>query len=265
VGESLPISAVMITRDAEETIEAALRSLAPFSEVIVYDSGSQDRTLDLARRFPNVAIHRGEFLGFGRTKNHAAALATHDWVLSIDSDEQVSVELLQSIRAADISDSHIGYEVLRRNFFMGKAIKHAGWGDDWLLRLFNRRHAAFTDVPVHENVRFNATGHIRRLSGFLDHDAARDLGNFLVKVNRYSELRRAGKRRILRPFAIILRAVWAFWRTYLLQLGVLEGWRGLVIAWSNANGVFFKYMKAYADAAVVDERASESGELARKS
>jgi glycosyltransferase involved in cell wall biosynthesis len=252
----------MITRDAEATIEAALASLAGFPEVIVYDNGSTDRTLEIARRFGNVKVHQGGFLGFGPTKNHAASLATHDWILSIDSDEAVTPELLAAIRTASLSDAAVGYEVLRRNFFLGKAVTRAGWGNDWLLRLYNRNTAAFTDAPVHEKLRLNVPGPLRRLDGFLDHDAARDIGGFLVKVNRYSELRRAEGRHVLHPAGIFLRAVWAFWRTYLLQLGFLDGWRGLVIAWSNANGVFFKYMKVYADCAVAAER--ESDQVARE-
>lgn len=254
----------MITRDAEATIEAALASLAGFPEVIVYDNGSVDRTLEIAGRFPNVHIHRGSFAGFGPTKNRAAGLARHDWIFSIDSDEQVSAELMADIRAANLADGGVGYEVLRRNFFMGKPVTRAGWGGDWLFRLYDRRAAGFTDALVHENLRFLDSGRTRRLSGTLNHQAARDLGGFLVKVNRYSELRRAEGRRVLPPAAIFLRAVWAFWRTYLVQLGFMEGWRGLVIAWSNANGVFFKYMKVYADHAVMAEdktvRAAEERE-----
>lgn len=252
--DSLPISAVMITRDAEATIEPALRSLAGFPEVIVYDNGSTDRTLEIARRFANVAIRQGAFLGFGPTKNHAASLASYDWIFSIDSDERVSPELMASIRTADLSAPIAGYEVLRRNFFMGRAVSHGGWGGDWLLRLYHRGQAAFTDALVHEKVRIEGQGGTGRLNGCLEHEAAGDLGSFLVKVNRYSELRRSESRAILPAPVIFLRAVWAFWRTYLLRLGFLDGWRGLVIAWSNANGVFFKYMKVYADHAVARER-----------
>lgn len=245
----------MITRDAEATIGASLASLAAFAEVIVYDNGSSDRTLEIARQFANVVVKQGEFRGFGPTKNHAASLAAHDWIFSIDADERVTPELMAAVRAADRSDAEVGYEVQRQNFFMGRRVTRAGWGNDWLLRLYNRQTAAFTDTPVHENLRLNVPGRLLRLDGNLDHEAARDVGSFLVKVNRYSELRRAEGRRVLPPAAIFLRAVWAFWRAYLLQRGFMEGWRGLVIAWSNANGVFFKYMKAYADRAVAVEQA----------
>jgi glycosyltransferase involved in cell wall biosynthesis len=246
----------MITRDAEATLEAALASLIGFPEVIVYDNGSTDRTLEIAAQFPNVTIHRGDFVGFGPTKNRAAGLARHDWIFSIDSDEQVSAALMAGICTANLADRGVGYEVLRQNYFMGKPVARAGWGNDWLFRLYDRRTASFTDALVHENLRFHGAGRTERLNGTLDHHAARDVGGFLVKVNRYSELRRQERRRAPPPAAIFLRAVWAFWRTYLLQLGFLEGWRGLVIAWSNANGVFFKYMKAYADRAVAEEQES---------
>ena len=250
-----PVSAVIIVRDAEATLADCLASLAFCAEVVVFDNGSADRTAAIARGFPNVSLYAGEFRGFGPTKNHAASLARHDWILSVDADEAVSPELAASLRAVDLADAGVVYAVWRHNYFMGRRVRHSGWGRDWLPRLYHRGRARLTDAAVHENLAWDTGVRVQRLSGALRHAAVRELGEFLVKVNRYSELRRRTRPVAIPAAVIVLRAAWAFWRTLLLQGGWRDGWRGLVIAWSNANGVFFKYMKPYADRAV----AAESG------
>ncbi|GIK35285.1 MAG: beta 1,4 glucosyltransferase [Gammaproteobacteria bacterium] len=251
-----PISAVIIARDAASSIAATLDSLAAFAEVLLYDNGSTDGTLAIARGYPNVVIHCGEFHGFGPTKRLAASLAAHDWILAIDADEAVSAELCASIFAAALDDERTVYSVQRVNHFMGRAVRHSGWDDDWLLRLFNRRATGYDDALVHEKVRPVAGGNTVRLSGPLHHQAVTGVGDFLVKVNRYSELRRGQPPRSRSSAAILLRAAWAFFRTLVLRRGFLDGWRGVVIAVSDANGVFFKLMKPYADERVRRERDS---------
>lgn len=248
-----PISAVIIVRDAARSIAGTLTSLAAFPEVVLYDNGSTDKTLDIAREFPNVVIHTGGFHGFGPTKQLAASLATHDWILALDADEVVSEELRASIFAATLDDGRTTYAVRRVNHFMGRAVRHSGWDDDWLLRLFNRRHTGYDDARVHEKVRPVPGGTTVRLRGPLHHQAVAELGDFLVKVNRYSEIRRGDAPRSRSAAAIVLRAAWAFFRTLVLRRGFLDGWRGVVIAVSDANGVFFKLMKPYADERVRHE------------
>ena len=245
--DSLPISAVIIVRDAEQTIGKTLESLRWFDEVIVYDNGSTDRTLEIIGSFPNVSLHEGEFLGFGPTKNHAAGLARHDWVLLVDSDESVSDELFTSIAAAALSDSKTAYSVLRANYFRGKHVRHSGWGADWLVRLYHRGGTQVSDISVHEVVLPPSGGRVVRLRGELSHDAVRELSEFLVKIDRYSEIRRNGDWSIRSPAMAFLSSFWAFVRSYILKLGFLDGWRGLEIAVCDANGVFFKYMKPYVD------------------
>jgi glycosyltransferase involved in cell wall biosynthesis len=252
-GAAWPASAVLIVRDAEATLAECLASLAFCAEVVVYDNGSTDRTAEIARRFANVRLHSGEFTGFGPTKNRAAALATYDWILSIDADEAVTPELGGSLRAADLSDPAVVYSVWRHNYLLGRRVRHSGWGRDWLPRVYHRTRARLTDAAVHENLTFDPGVRVVPLAGPLRHAAVRDLGELLVKVNRYSELRRRTRPVVMPAPMILLRAIWAFFRTLVLQAGFLDGWRGLVIAWSNANGVFFKYMKPYADAAVRGE------------
>jgi glycosyltransferase involved in cell wall biosynthesis len=243
----VPISAVIITRDAAETLPATLRSLSWLPEVVVYDNGSSDATCEVAAQFPNVRLVRGQFSGFGPTKNVAAGCASNDWVLSIDSDEAVTPQLRASLLAAHLADGGTVYTVRRRNFMLGRPVRHSGWGNDWLPRLYDRRVTGYNDAVVHERVLVPAGGRAVPLGGELDHDAVRRLGDFLVKIDRYTESRR-GRPAPLRSVTLIaLRSFWAFFRTWIIRAGVLDGWRGFVIACCEGAGVFFKYMKPYAD------------------
>ena len=132
------ISAVVITKNAAETIKVTLDSLAVFKEIIVFDSGSTDETLDIAKIYNNVLLCRGKFLGFGPTKNHAINLATNNWIFSIDSDESLSNELSLHLADIDLQSKLVG-EIQRKNYFMGREIRTAGWGRDKIIRLFNRK------------------------------------------------------------------------------------------------------------------------------
>jgi glycosyltransferase involved in cell wall biosynthesis len=241
------ISAIMITRDAAATLAESLDSLAAFAEVVVFDNGSTDDTVEIAQRYRNVRVAQGEFTGFGPTKNQAAALAANDWVFVLDSDEIVSAALAESLGTVRLDDPACLYFVERHNYFMGRRVRHSGWGRDWLPRLYHRARHKHDDALVHEKVLPGPGSRRERLAGPLRHLAVRELGQFLRKVDRYSDLRSREDRRVHGPFVTFLRAGWAFFRTYVLRLGFLDGWRGLVIAWSNANGVFFKYMKPYAE------------------
>lgn len=238
------ISAVIITRNAAPTLAATLDALQALPEVVIYDNGSTDDTPDIAQRYWNTRVVEGTFEGFGPTRNQAAEYAAHDWIFSIDADERPDTALMGSLDAANLDDPGRVYAVHRENWMMGRPVRVGGWGGDWLVRLYHRRRAGFTDAAVHESVVADGL-RVERLDGLLIHRAVEDLGDFLDKVRRYSALRAPGIRPV-HPALIVPRAAWAFLRSYLVQLGCLAGWRGLAIAWSNANGVFYKYLRAWA-------------------
>jgi glycosyltransferase involved in cell wall biosynthesis len=248
------ISAVLITRNAAETIERTLTTLREFPEVIIYDNGSVDDTVAICRRFANAKVVSGEFFGFGRTKNHAVSLARSDWVLSIDADEYLSRELLGELRALELADPTVAYALERHNLFLGKDVRRGGLGGNWLVRLFNRRHCRFTDVLVHERVVVPEGCSTARLRGPLWHQACTDIDQMLQKISRYSELNRRDGRKARGPVNILVRSFWAFFKSYVLKRGFLEGWRGVAIAEADAMGTFFKHMKRYADKAVTTEK-----------
>lgn len=241
------VSAVIIVKNGASTITATLDSLTQFEEVILYDNGSDDATLDIALRYPNVRIHQGNFVGFGRTKQNAVNTASNDWVFSLDADEMVSPELADYLSCWDPNQNpNLAIKVRRDNFLMGKWVKYAGWGGDWLVRLFNRQCHNFNDNDVHESVALNEQTMLKKISAPISHNAVQELGQFLVKVDRYTEISRSSAK-TYPPSIIMLKTLWRFLESYVIRGGFLAGWRGLAIAWSNANGVFYKYMKVYAD------------------
>lgn len=242
------VSVVIIVKNAEATLRATLDSLKAFREVILYDNGSEDGTLAIAADYPNTVLVNGSFTGFGPTKQAAVACASNDWVLSLDADEMVSPALAEFLSNwnPELENSKQAIQVLRENYLMGKCVRRAGWGNDWLVRLFDRRVHNFNDNAVHESVALHGDSIVKKIPHPISHDAVQELGQFLRKVDRYSELNRAKGKTYPLP-VILLKVVWRFVASYFLKGGILEGWRGLAISWSNANGAFYKYMKAYAD------------------
>jgi glycosyltransferase involved in cell wall biosynthesis len=241
------IAATIITKDAESTLAKTLESLRDLPEVVVYDNGSTDGTVALAREFENVTVHEGPFFGFGKTFNHAMDLATRDWVLVIDADEVVTPELMASMAKADLSDPDRGYVVHRHNYFLGKYVRWGGFGNDFLIRLCHRKEFRHTEEDVHPRIYGREGSRTERIDGPLLHDSVRDLTEYVGRVNSYTELRRRGATRSKPVPVIVLRAMVAFFRSYFLQLGILAGWRGVIISFVWTEQTFWKYMKVYAD------------------
>ncbi|MEM6809246.1 MAG: glycosyltransferase family 2 protein [Pseudomonadota bacterium] len=244
---TVPVSAVIIAANAAETIDACLDSLSRLDEVVVYLNGSNDDTAARCAQYTRVRVHEGPFLGFGPTKQAAVDLARNDWVFSIDSDEQATPELVDAIAALAAGPATTTGDVVRYNRFCGKHVTRGGWGNDRLLRVFHRGHARFNDKPVHEKVEPDTGVDTVLLDGVLWHDAVLRLDQFLKKASTYSEIAAEAKRdrKAPHPFVAFLRSQFAFFRSYVLQLGFLAGWRGLVIAFGRMTGTFFRYAKRY--------------------
>ena len=238
------ISAVIITKNAVDTIRTTLESLKDFKEIVVFDSGSIDGTVDLIKNYDNVSLYSGDFLGFGETKNHAISLASNDWILSLDADEIVSKELILHLNEVDLQSNLVG-EVQRKNFFMGKEMTTCGWGRDIVIRFFNRKDFCFSNQKVHEKVEVSKSTKKILLKGFLTHLSINNLSQTLQKANLYSELYAKENNTSYPILIIILKSFYAFFRSYFLQRGFLAGWRGFVLSVSNSIGVFYKYIKIY--------------------
>ena len=240
------LSAVIITKNAATQIGACLASLAFADELLVVDSGSTDGTVDIARA-AGARVLQAEWLGFGRQKQFAVTHAAHDWVLCLDADERVSDALRASIVSELSAPRATAYDMARCNRFMGHWLRHGEGYPDWSLRLFDRRHARWSDDPVHEKVLANARP--ARLSGDLLHDSAETLDRYLDKQNRYTTLqaeamRAAGKHASL--VRLVLSPLARFIKFYVIRLGFLDGQAGLVHIAIGCMNSFNKYAKLLA-------------------
>jgi glycosyltransferase involved in cell wall biosynthesis len=235
----------VITRNEEANIGPCLDGLAFCDERIVVDCGSTDRTAALAtERGARVVTH--EWRGFGAQKNFALSLAQGDWVLSIDADERVSPALAREIERAIADGNADGYEIPRLSSFVGRAMRHSGWFPDYVLRLFRRGEARFSDDLVHERV--ICDGPVGRLAEQLTHDSVVRLEQAISRIDRYSTagavMLVASGRRV--SFAQgITHGLWSFFRAYVLRLGFLDGREGFLLAVANAEGTYYRYMKAW--------------------
>lgn len=238
------ISATILTRNSERRLDEVLTALAWCDEIVVLDDHSTDRTATIARRHPHVLFHPRprHARSFGLAHRHAVSLAAHDWILSIDSDEVVSPELATEIQRLDL-DPASAYQIPFGNFYGGRRITTCGWAPDRHLRLFCRQTTNFCTSAVHEGVMHH---HLRivRLRHEIRHYSYANAGDFLTKMGNYSRLyaeQHAGRKPSSMPRAIA-RAAWAFFRSFILQRGCLQGADGLLISAYQAQSVFWKYV-----------------------
>lgn len=241
------ISATVITFNEEANVAAALESLAWADEIIVVDSESKDRTVEIARRFTDRVFIR-EWPGYSAQKNFAAEQASFDWIFSLDADERVSEALAKELqdlkRGPDPACS--AFEMPRLAFYMGRWIKHSGWYPDYKPRLYDRRSARWMGEFVHESL--EVQGSIERLRGDLLHYTVRDASDHHQRLDRYTtlaarELFQKGRRASLS--SMFFSPIGAFLRSYVLKLGFLDGAQGLAIARFAAHYVFLKHLKLW--------------------
>jgi glycosyltransferase involved in cell wall biosynthesis len=240
------LSAIVIAKNEANNIEACLDSLRFCDERIVVDGGSEDLTATLAERKGAQVVVNNDWPGFGPQKNFALSLAKYDWVLSIDADERVSEELAVLIKSAITEGLADAYEMPRLSTFCGRPMRHSGWYPDYVLRLFRRGKARFSDDLVHERV--ICDGVIARLRQPLLHHPVERLEDSLSRMDRYSTARAqmivdSGRR--VSFLTGIVRGLWTFVQTYFIRLGFLDGRRGFLLAVLNAEGTYYRYMKAW--------------------
>ena len=239
----VPVSAVLITRNASATLDACLESLAFADEVVVVDSGSTDDTVEIAGR-RGARVVQKEWLGFGRQKQYAVEQARHDWVLCLDADERVSPQLAASIAQALATPVSPVYRMARRNRFLGRWLSHGEGYPDWSPRLFNRLNARWSDDLVHEKVLYAVTP--GTLDGDLMHDSSDDLATYLDRQNRYTTLaaRQAYELgRSANVLHLLFSPVVRFFKFYILRLGFLDGVPGLLHISIGCMNSYLKYAK----------------------
>lgn len=240
--EPLPVSLAVITLNEEANIARCLGSVAGLaSEIVVVDSGSNDRTCEIAREFGARVVHN-PWPGHVAQKNVALEHCTRPWVLSLDADEALDAELHAAIRAAlaDAGDVR-GFWVNRLNSYLGAWIRHA-WYPEWRLRLVRRERARWDGMDPHDHL--TVAGPARRLPGHLLHYSYPDLRTHLQTTIRYGEI--SGHQLVARgkrvgALKIAVSPFWRFWRSLLIKSAWRDGWRGWMIAFSSMFAGFAKY------------------------
>lgn len=242
------ISAVILVKDSERLLESVLKALERLDEVVVLDNGSVDRTLEIARSFSNVSLHFHPFIGFGPMKRLGAKLARNDWILSIDSDEVASKELVDELLSTPL-DPQKGYSYDVHNYYQGRRIRGCGWGEDRFLGVYHKRVADFDESEVHEKVVKLEGGRLEevKLRGYISHHPFAGARDFLQKIQSYSDLyvKQHQARQSSSPLKALGHSLWSFTRSYLLKRGFLDGYAGFLISAYNAQSVFWKYIKLY--------------------
>lgn len=242
-----PISGVVICCNEQDTIDLCLASLGFCDEIVVVDSGSTDRTLELCRRHTARVIEQA-FLGYVKQKNFALERATHDWVVCLDADEELSPEAVQSIEDAVAANdgSVVGYRLDRVTYFLGVWHDRGEWSADWQLRVFRRSRGHWTGRDPHDRVQVD--GPVERLAGVLRHTNYRDLSEHIATIDRFSshqarEMHEEGVHFRLRD--LLLRPAGRFLKGYVLRRGFAKGLPGFLVSVSTAYYVFMKYAKLW--------------------
>ena len=240
-----PISVTIITYNEEAKIADALRSVQWADEIIVVDSYSTDRTLDICKEY-RATVYSQAFTGFGALKNAAIDRASHDWILSLDADERVTEELREDINRLQTRGFDAdGYAIPRKNYFLGRWIRYCGWYPDYRsMQLFNRQRGRFTDDLVHERLVLRPGGRKADLKNHIIQYPFLDVSQFLNKNIRYARLRaeemvRQGRR--FHVYQLITHPVFMFFKMFIVKRGLGDGLMGFMLSMAYAYFVFTKY------------------------
>jgi glycosyltransferase involved in cell wall biosynthesis len=237
------LSVVLISLNEQGNIARALKSVAWADDVVVFDSGSTDQTIAIAKKM-GANVIEGAWLGFGPTKKLAAGFAKHDWVLSLDCDEEVSDKLKTEItEKLNTLNPGVVYRLPRLSFYLGRWIRHGGWYPDFQARLFNKKQANWNSEVVHEKIEAEV---YENFASCLNHYVFKSIEHQVQTNNKYSTLQAekmyaSGRR--FSWFHFLTKPYVKFIECYFVKLGFLDAWAGYVIARSAAYSVFLKWSK----------------------
>lgn len=241
----MKITATIITLNEERNIARAIESLRCADEILIVDSGSTDRTVELAQNLGARVVEAG-WRGYAAQKNWAAEQASHDWILSLDADEALSEALEAELwNLKKTGARHDGYTMPRLARYLGRWILHSGWYPDRKVRLYDRRKASWVGEFVHESV--VVKGRVGHLESNLLHFTCESLSEHLKTLDRYTTLAAqeiAARRTHVPLYRVIFDPGWTFFKAYVLQGGFQDGLEGLTIAYMAAFYTFLKYSKA---------------------
>ena len=228
------LTVIIPSYNEQDNIERCLKSVSWADEILLVDSFSTDRTLEIARKFTD-RILQHEYYNSAAQKNWAIPQAGHDWVLLVDCDETVSKPLGDEIRQLLRYDPpKDGYWIFRNNYLMGKRVKFSGWGRDSVLRLFRKDLARYDEKRVHAEIRLERSGSLKER---LEHDSISSISAWVEKINRYSSWKAEDKyeKKVRAPVLhLIFRPPIRFIKDFIFRLGIADGWRGFLIASMSA-------------------------------
>ena len=245
-GQKLPVTICMLVKNEADRLVNSLPPLSIFQEIIVYDSGSTDESIGLCKKY-NAHVIQGEWLGFSETRKSLFRQASQPWIFWLDADEVLTPELDKELKGIDFESSTCeGFEVNRKVFFENQWINHGEWFPDWNLRIFRSNCWEMEHRDVHEGIVIKGTS--VRLNGLLEHHSYRNWNDRNLKMEKYSELwarmkLKAGVKTFMGEGT--LRAIWRFFRNYIIKLGFLDGILGLKVSISIAKEINLKYFKLY--------------------
>jgi glycosyltransferase involved in cell wall biosynthesis len=235
------ISVCILCKNGAATLKRALESVKLFPEVLLLDTGSTDESVEIAKNYPNVTVFQCPFVGFGPLRNQLASWATNDWILVLDTDEEILSPLLEEIGSVDLS-SACAYSMPRDNYYNGKHIKGCGWSPDRVTRLYHRKKTNYSDDLVHESVQAQ---NVIKLINPIRHVPFRSTTEFLNKMQAYSTLYAQQSSKKSGLVKAISHSFFAFFRSYFLRRGFILGREGFIISLYNSNSVFYKYVKLW--------------------
>jgi glycosyltransferase involved in cell wall biosynthesis len=240
-------SVVIVCKNEADIIGRVLDSVRSLTDdIIVYDNGSTDRTLEIVSRYP-VQLHTGPWAGYGKTKQQAVNLARYDWVLSIDADEALDNDLQEELKSLSFTEGAV-YQIRFKNFLGDKCLRWGEWGHDKHIRIFNRRVVNWNEADIHEELVIPAGIKIKRLGGHILHYTMKDMSEYSRKVVHYALLNAEKYFRQGKKAGLIKRYVnpgFSFNKHYFFQLGFLDGWEGLVTAYMTSYYTFLKYARLH--------------------
>ncbi|KGQ33477.1 glycosyl transferase [Gallibacterium genomosp. 2] len=245
MSSNLAISITMLVKNSEKYLEKVLKALADFDEIIVLDNGSTDRTIEIAKQFPNVVIKYSPFIGFGPLKNLAAEYAKHNWILNIDSDEILSKSLIEELKQIDLTKTNFVYSLSRLNHYRGRVIKTCGWYPNYVPRLYHRQQVQFNQKLVHEALEIPKNIQVIKLKQPFLHYSFDGAADLIQKMQQYTTLfaeQQQGRKKAT-VFSAIGHGFSSFFKHYVLKKGFLDGQDGFVISCANAMGAYYKYVK----------------------
>jgi glycosyltransferase involved in cell wall biosynthesis len=237
------ISIIIITKNEEINIEDCLKSVEWANEIIVVDSESTDRTVEISKKYTD-RIFVKKWEGYSLQKMFALSLTKNEWVLSLDADERITPALRSEIETAT-EQNYTGYKIPRENYFLGKLITGCGWGNDYQLRLFRQSKTTISENLVHES--FIVDGNIGVLKNPMKHYSYRNLKDAISKMNNYSSLEALQKYKFknVSPLDFILHPASAFFQFFLIRKGYKDGKYGLMVSLLHAMTNMQIYMKIW--------------------